>query len=96
MLRRCSLFVLLTLWFAISPTLAQSLKSDDNSPHDLQFIDIMHHHHADGIMMARHEEEHGQVAEVKALAARSGAASKRTRKGSKLSANVCTVTGRSR
>lgn len=66
----CSFFVLIGMLLSASPSRAQKPQAAGAAPYDLQFIDMMHHHHADGIMMAKHEEEHGQVSEVKALAAK--------------------------
>ena len=65
----CVLFILITTLFTASPSFGQTPQAVGAASYDLQFIDMMHHHHMNGIAMARHEEQHGQVSEVKALAA---------------------------
>ena len=70
MTKRVLCAVVSAVLLSVTTPSAQTAVSKTGAPYDLQFIDLMHHHHADGIEMAKHEESHGQIAEVKTLAAK--------------------------
>jgi uncharacterized protein (DUF305 family) len=60
--------LLFTAVAALALTAATGAQHQHDHPYDLQFIDMMVHHHQDGIRMADVEQRDGDRADVKAFA----------------------------